>query len=81
MDGVLFMREYLKNEKIREHPRFKEQYLRELIELLNDEEAYIRIEALEIITELLDYVALGYIEKDYITVVLDTMTVGFVEIA
>jgi hypothetical protein len=57
MDGVLFMKEYLKNEKIREHPRFKEQYLRELIELLNDEEAYIRIEALEILTELLDYVA------------------------
>lgn len=54
MDGVLFLKEYLQNERVTNHARFKSIYIPELIELLNDEEAYIRIEALEIITEFLD---------------------------
>jgi hypothetical protein len=46
MDGVLFFKDYLLGEKrasIVAHPRFKAIYLSELLELLNDEEAYIRI--------------------------------------
>ena len=74
------MREYLANPKIREYPRFKSEYLREMIELLNDEESYIRIEALEIITDMLEYVERGYIEKDYISAVLDAMNAGIEEI-
>ena len=35
--------------------------MNELIEMLNDEESYIRIEAIEIVTEALDY-----FEKDVI---------------
>jgi hypothetical protein len=34
--------------------RFESTYLPELIELLNDEEAYIRIEVLETLTEFID---------------------------
>jgi hypothetical protein len=77
MDGVLFLKEYLQNGKIRDHSRFKNAYLPELIELLNDEEAFIRIEAIEILTELLDFVDRHYIERDFIPVVLNTVTVGF----
>ena len=55
MDGVIFLKEYLINERVKNHPRFKDLYIPEAIELLNDEEAYIRIEALEIITDSLDF--------------------------
>lgn len=55
LDGASFIREYLQIEKIRESPRFNDIYLPELIELLNDEEAFIRIEAIEIMTDLLQY--------------------------
>ena len=56
MDGALFFKDYLneKAETIVQHHRFKSVYIGELIELLNDEEAYIRIEALEILTQFLD---------------------------
>jgi len=56
MDGVLFFKEYLKEKpaSIIAHPRFKNVYISELLELLNDEEAYIRFEALEILASLLD---------------------------
>ena len=80
IDGVLFLKDYLKNERVKEHSRFKDVYLPEVIELLNDEEAYIRIEALEIITELLDYVEVPDIENEYIPAVFKTMEVGIEEI-
>lgn len=56
MDGVLFFKDYLKDgpEQVLQHPRFKNMYISELLELLNDEEAYIRIDALEILTIYLD---------------------------
>lgn len=52
MDGVAFFKEYLREPSpgVVGHPRFKEVYLSELLELLQDEEAYIRIEALDILT-------------------------------
>ena len=66
MDGVLFFKEDLQNEMVRSHSRFKDLYIPEIIELLNDEEAYIRIEALEIITDYLNNLELEEIEKEYI---------------
>ena len=48
MDGILFFKEYLKDEKIVKSQNFKNVYFPELQELLNDEEADIRIEAVEI---------------------------------
>ena len=41
--------------------------------MLNDEEAYIRIEALEIITDLLEYFDPQEIESEYIPAVLSTV--------
>lgn len=55
LDGILFLKEYLKIESVQKHQRFKSVYLPELLELLNDEEAYIRIEAIDIMTDLLDF--------------------------
>jgi len=50
MDGVLFLKEYLLKEGITSCPRFSSLYVPELMEMLNDEEAYIRIEAIEVAT-------------------------------
>jgi hypothetical protein len=57
MDGVLFFKEYMSSPNIKEiigHPRFKSTYIPDLFELLNDEVAQLRIEALDILTSLLD---------------------------
>jgi hypothetical protein len=58
MDGVFFFQEYLQKEEVQNHQRFNQIYILELLELLSDEEAYIRIEALEIITQFLDKLTL-----------------------
>lgn len=55
------------------HPRFKAQYIGELIELLNDEEAYIRIEALETLTEFIDQLEPADVENEYMKEVLHTI--------
>ncbi len=52
----------------------------ELIELLKDEEAYIRIEALDIMTDLLSQFEVSIIEDEYIPVVLDTIDIQIEEI-
>ena len=80
MDGILFLKDYLKLDKVQQHSRFKSAYLPELIELLNDEEAYIRIEAVDVMTDLLEYLDLQQIEKEYIPVVLNTMDINMEEI-
>jgi hypothetical protein len=38
LDGVHFLKEYLKDEKVVQCDRFQSTYIYELIELLNDEE-------------------------------------------
>jgi hypothetical protein len=54
--------------------------LPELIELLNDEETYIRIEALEILTDILGEIDLETVEKDYLPNLINTFDVGIEEI-
>jgi len=56
MDGALFFKDYLcdQAETIIHQPRLKAVYIGELLELLNDDEAHIRIEALETLTEFLE---------------------------
>ena len=51
MDGAIFLKEYLeKNGKsLIGTSRLKQTFLPDLCELLNDEETYIRIEAIEAI--------------------------------
>lgn len=62
MDGMLFIKDYLRIESVQKHQRFHKAYLPELLELLKDEEAYIRIEALDIMTDLLNQFDLETIE-------------------
>lgn len=80
MDGVMFFKDYLKNKEVQAIPRFKSTYLPELIELLNDEETYIRIEVIEIMTELLHLIDRETIENEFIPVVVSTMEVTIEEI-
>jgi hypothetical protein len=56
--------------------RFQGTYLQEIIELLNDEEAYIRIEALETLTELLEYLEPTLIEKEFLHAFIDMIDIG-----
>ena len=74
------MKSYLSDPIIWEQPRFKDQYIMELIELVNDEEGNIKIEAIEILSDLLEHVDKGYVEKDFVAAVLDTMTVDIQDI-
>jgi hypothetical protein len=60
-------------ETIVSHPRFKNFYISELLELLTDEEAYVRIEALEILTHFLDKLPPEEIENEFVKEVLNTM--------
>lgn len=50
------MKEYFKydRKKIVEHDRFKNVYLPELIDFLNDEDMHIQIDAIEAVTEILE---------------------------
>ncbi len=52
----------------------------ELLELLQDEEAYIRIEALEILTKYLDHLDKSDIDGEYLNEVLRTLTADVEEI-
>ncbi len=75
LDGVLFFKDYLLGDKkqiILAHPRFKSIYLTELFELLNDEESYIKIEALEILTEFLNQLTTEDIENEFVKEMVKT---------
>lgn len=73
MDGINFFKDYLRDpEEVLSHPRFKAIYVAELLELLNDEEAYIRIDALDILTMYLDQLPTEDIENEYVKEVLRT---------
>lgn len=75
MDGALFFKDYLlgpQKASIVAHPRFKNIYLSELLELLNDEEAFIRIEALEILTDYLNFLTPEDIESEFVKEMLKT---------
>ena len=62
------MKEYLQanHEKLIGTERFEEVYLPEIYELLNDEESYVRIEAIEAILEVLEVVEVTKIEEEFI---------------
>lgn len=55
-DGVIFLRDYFAYDRKRiiEHFRFRQVYLPELFELLNDEDPHIRVDAMEAFTEILE---------------------------
>lgn len=55
-DGVVFFREYFEHDRkqIVEHYRFREVYLPELMEFLNDEDSHIRVDAIEAFAVILE---------------------------
>lgn len=73
MDGILFFKDYLKSESVLKHPNFQNVYLPEVIELLNDEESYIRIEAIEILTENLKLMSEDIMDKEFLPVIFTTI--------
>jgi hypothetical protein len=74
LDGILFFKDYLKDKAaVVSHTRFKTVYISEILELLNDEEAYIRIEAIEILIDYLDQLEAVDIEKEFVKEVLKTI--------
>jgi len=74
-EGAVFMKEYLQanHEKLIGTVRFEEVYLPEIYELLNDEESYVRIEAIEAIVEVLQVVEVSKIEEEFIPNFLKTL--------
>lgn len=65
LDGVIFLKEYLaKNHvELKSGARLEDVYISELIELLNDEESVVRIEAIEASIEVISVMDAGTIEK------------------
>ena len=60
--------------------RFAEVYIPELIEMLNDEEIYIRIEAVEITVEIMDHLEASLIDKEFFPCFKDLIELNFTEI-
>ena len=75
MEGVIFFKDYLieREENITQFPRFKDLYISELIELLNEEEAYIRIEALEILAHFLKDLEPPDVEAEFVKELLHSL--------
>ena len=46
-------------------PRLDDYYLPEIYELLNDEESYVRIEAIEAVLQVLENLELSVIEENF----------------
>jgi len=67
-DGGIFFQEYLKknSKELVNTERLEDFYLPEIYELLNDEESYVRIEAIEAILEILEHLQLESIEQQFI---------------
>jgi hypothetical protein len=55
-DGVIFLREYFAHDRQRiiNHSRFREVYVPELFEFLNDEDTLIKVDAIETFCEILE---------------------------
>jgi hypothetical protein len=67
-DSGMFFRDYLKKNSVElvGSDRLEDLYLPEIYELLNDEESYVRIEAIAAILEILEHLALETIETQFI---------------
>lgn len=78
MDGVLFIRDYLPLAK--DCPNFETIYFPQLIELLNDEESFIRIEAIDVATDMIDKMTEEQIENEFIKMIFDTIDCNVEEI-
>jgi HEAT repeat protein len=78
LDGVQFLNRYLsKNrDKLSNIPRLEQVYLAELYEFLHDEEVFIRIEAVEAISHIVDEIDTNTLEKELMPPLLKLLTLG-----
>ena len=67
-DGAIFFKQYFKanHEQLVNTPRMQQTYIPEICELLNDEEIYIKIEAVEALTFVMDSVDIELLEKEMV---------------
>lgn len=81
-EGSQFMKEYIKrnHEKLRGTQRLVQTYIPEVCEMCNDEEIFIRLEAVEALSYVLDQLELEVIEKEFIPPLLKLLTSGHDEI-
>ena len=77
LDGAIFLKEYLhKNfENLIGSARLKQTFLPDMCELLNDEETYIRIEAIEGIQYVLESLDGVLIERELMPNLLKMMVI------
>ena len=76
-DGCIFFKEYFKQsrESIIAGSRFRDIYMPNLIEFLNDEDLHIQLDAIEAVTEILDCLSIEEVENDYIPCVLNFLDI------
>ncbi len=79
LDAVIFFRDYLPK-VISSSTRFENIYIPNLIELLNDEESYIKIEGIACTVEIMDKLSQEEIEKEFIPVVFNVIDCNVEEI-
>ena len=74
-DGVIFLKEYFQcnKAKIIKSPRFREVYLPQLIDLINDEDMHIQLDAIEAFTEILEELTIEEVEKEFVPCVLSNL--------
>jgi len=77
MDGAIFIKEYLEinHESLIGSARLKQTFLPDMCELLNDEETYIRIEAIEGIQYVLECLEEDVIERELMPNLLKMMII------
>jgi hypothetical protein len=68
MDGAIFFKQYLEQnyQKLIGTQRLEQTYIPEICELINDEETFIKIEAIEGLQYILETLSVELIEKELI---------------
>ena len=76
-DGCIFFKEYFKQdrESIISNSRFRELYMPNLIEFLNDEDLHIQLDAIEAVAEILECLTLEEVENDFVPCVLNFLDI------
>lgn len=74
LDGAIFLKDYIKknSKELIGTYRFNDVYLPELYELVNDEESYVRIEAIECLLEVMESLDAKTVEDEIVPNILKT---------
>lgn len=68
IDGATFFKEYfaINHEELKKGARLKQTYIPEILELINDSDIFIKIEAIEALQYVLEAVTVEQIEREMI---------------